>query len=453
MKKEALNATIVLFGGTGDLTKRKLVPALANLVHRGRITKRSTIIGVADKDMTDEQYKKFLCSGVQGKKEKAHIKKLNVRYVQGDFSNPDFIKNLLGLLRVCEIKGCNRVYYLATSFRFFPNIIKALKRYGLHRQKSGFTRVLFEKPFGNSLKSSVSLDREIHKVFSEGDVYRLDHYLAKETVQNINILKFTNPLFYSTLSREFVESIEIVVDEKIGVGNRIQYYNEAGAVKDMFQSHLLEVLALLLMEKPKKLNAEGIDLEKMRVLKKIQVLHPNHHLLGQYSSYKKELASAKLKDKKTETFAKISLNCGTKRWNGVKIKLRTGKKLRNKVGKILINFRNENKELMQSLGEAKENKLIINFYPFQSIDIFMNTRCQGEDGCIKSANFDFTPERKFSPNTPSEYSTLLEDALNGEKILFVREDVVRESWKITEKILRMKNKIKFIKYKDCTEPD
>ena len=246
--KVSIAATIVLFGGTGDLTLRKLVPALANLVHEGRIKESSTVIGVSRKDWTDLEYKEFLVKGVKSDQDKKYIRDLNVKHFKGDLSNPSSLDGLKKMLAFCEIDGCNRIYYLATSFKYFPGIIKELRKLGLDKQKSGFTRIMFEKPFGEDLKSAVELDSEVHKVFAEKEIYRVDHYLPKETVQNLNVLNFTNPIIYSTLNNKYVESIEIRVDEDLGVGERIGYYNDAGAIKDMIQSHLLQILSLLLMD-------------------------------------------------------------------------------------------------------------------------------------------------------------------------------------------------------------
>ena len=315
---EKKGVTFVLFGGTGDLTRRKLVPAFAKLVYEGKISPDSTIIGISRRDWRDSDYKKFLIEIEKDKKEKSHITHLNIKFLNADFSREGELKKLKEIIEFSEGKKCDRVFYLATSFKFFPVIVKELKKLGLDKNSRGFARIIFEKPFGNDLQSSEALDKEIHKIFLEDYVYRIDHYLAKETVQNLNVLKFTNPLLYGSFGNRAIESIEIIVDEDLGVGNRITYYDSAGALKDMVQSHLLQVLALLLMERPDSLAPDHIHDKKVIVLKNLEVLPAKEHLLGQYKSYVKELEEAGMKKSKTETFARIALNCKMERWDGVK---------------------------------------------------------------------------------------------------------------------------------------
>ena len=408
MQKQEIS--FVLFGGTGDLTKRKLVPAFARLIHEGRIRDDSTIIGISRKKMSDQEYKKFLIGSVKEDKDKEYIRKLDIRFFSGDFTKSG-LSGLKQLIEKSEKPGCNRIYYLSTSFRFFPDIVKELKSQNLHKKDKVFTRMVFEKPFGDDLSSSEELDKEIHKVFSEEDVFRLDHYLAKETVMNLNVLKSTNTALYKTFSNKYIESIEIIIDEDLGVENRIEYYNDTGAIKDMFQSHLLQMLSLLLMELPHTLTADNIHDEKLKILKNLEILPASNHILGQYESYEKEAKASSLKLSKIETFAKIELNCKIPKWDGVKLILRTGKKLKNKIGKIKINFK------------TNSNNVIIDIY------------------------------KKQEPNTPNEYATLLSEIIKGDKTLFTRSDEVAESWKIVEKIEKIRDKIKFIKYKDNSDPE
>jgi len=445
MKEEVV--TFVLFGGTGDLTRRKLVPAFGQLVHDGKISRNSTIIGISRKKLLDEEYKKSLIDSVSDKDKKRHVKILRIKALSADFAEKGGLDELKTEMDKCEIGGkCNRIYYLATSFKFFPNIVRELRRYGLDKQKSGFTRVVFEKPFGEDLKSAVKLDKGIHEVFSEGDVFRIDHYLAKETVKNLNILKFTNPILYSTFNNKFVDSIEITVDEAIGVGNRVEYYDDAGAIKDMIQNHLLQVLSLILMERPLKLESKRIHNEKVKILKNIEVLGAGHHLLGQYKSYE-------MKDSRTETFARIVLNCKTKQWDGVKLVLRTGKRLKRKYGQIRINFKAIPEDFINDLEGVRDNKIVIDIYPRQDVTIWMNTRNPLVYGKTESAKFEFCRECEFGPNTSDEYATLLEEVIKGDKTLFTRSDEVKESWRIVDKIEKMKKRIKFVRYRDGGDPE
>lgn len=443
--------TFVLFGGTGDLTRRKLVPAFANLVYEGKLDDDSVLIGVGRRDFSDESYKDFLISGISNDDEKKHIKKLRIKYLRGDFSKKDGLKGLQPLVSVCEPgKKCSRVYYLATSFEFFENIVNELERYGLDDKSGGFTRVVFEKPFGTDLKSSIELDKEIHRVFEEEEVYRIDHYLAKETVQNLSVLKFSNPILESTLNNKYVELIEIVAKESVGVGNRLEYYNEAGTVKDMMQSHLLQMLSLLLMEMPSELSADAIHDAKVKVLKKIQIADAKEHLLGQYKSYLDELKEKGLVDKKTETFASVVLNCANERWNGVKIVLKSGKKMAKKFGQIKVRFKQP--ELKGWKG-SMVNELVIGVYPKQDVDIKLNTIDLNCTNCVVPVNFEFSHDKKFGPNTINEYAVLLGEVMAGNKTLFAREDEVKESWRIVEDFLKIRDRVRFVRYDDCTDPE
>ena len=440
--------TFILFGGTGDLVKRKLVPAFSQLVHNNVIGKNSAIIGISRKPLTDSQYKEFLSNSLNGE-EKNHIKNLNIQYFKGDFENSG-LYGLKELIEKSEMEASDRIFYLSTSFRFFPGIVKELKLQGLHKKTN---RIVFEKPFGNDLKSSELLDSEIHSVFNEKEVYRIDHYLAKGTVQNLNVLKFTNPILYSGFGNRSIEEISLTIDESLGVESRLEFYNEAGAIKDMIQSHLLQVLSLILMERPESFEPDKIHDAKVKVLKNLKVSSSKENLIGQYDSYSKELKSLGLQNKNTETFAKIILDCKMERWKGVKLILRTGKKLEKKFGFIKIKFKTPHEKFLKGFSGAKDNEIIIGIYPAQDVTIWMNTRTPEQNNEVKPVKFEFCQECEFGPNTTYEYAVLLEEIIKGDKTLFTRSDEVKESWKIAEQIEKMRNKIRFVKYRDGSNPE
>jgi glucose-6-phosphate 1-dehydrogenase len=325
--------SFILFGGTGDLTKKKISEAFVHLIKEKEIDKDSFLIGVSRKDLSDSEYKQFLVDSIRDKEDKKSLGKLNVKYAQGDFTKEGGLDKLKEVLSKNEKKGSDRIYYFSTSFKFFPAISKELHKLHLDKNPHGTIKVVFEKPFGKDLESFEELNKGIKKFFSEKQVFRVDHYLGKKTVQNLNVLKFSNPIINSSLKGKNIESIEIIVDEDLGVGNRIEYYNESGAINDMIQNHILQVLSLVLMKKPSKFNSEKISSEKIKILKSLKILPPENHLLGQYKSYKEEIKKSNLQDKNTETFAKIILESKSKRWKGVKLILRTGKKLEKKRGK------------------------------------------------------------------------------------------------------------------------
>lgn len=451
MKKKSVS--FILFGGTGDLTKKKLAPAFAQLVHDKEVASNSSLVGIARKKFTDEEYKNFLMKSVPDKKERKHISEFDVGYVSGDFDSDELYASLKKELKEKEPKqGCGRIIYFATGFEFFSKIISKLKKHGLHKNKKYFTRVVFEKPFGKGYLSALSLDKKIHSVFPEKNVFRIDHYLAKGMVQNINVLKYLNPIIYGTLSNKYISSIEVIADEDFGVGKRIEYYDSAGAVRDMIQNHLLQILGRILMEKPKTFNYEDYHREKIKVLKNLEVMPAKNHLFGQYKDYGKELERKGLSRSKTETFARVELNCKTKRWDGVKLILRTGKNLKEKKGMAIINYKSESKA--QNKWNCFEgNKIVLDLFPKQDITIVMNTRDPRKEGVARPVSFEFCNDCEFGPNSVDAYSVLLREVIEGDKYLFAKNDTVLESWKVVEKIERLREKIKFVKYSKGLDPE
>ncbi|MDO8563847.1 MAG: hypothetical protein Q7R87_02475 [Nanoarchaeota archaeon] len=395
--------SFVLFGGTGDLVKRKLAPAFADLLARKVISKRSKIVGVGRKPFSDKEYKQLFIDSVEGNLKK-EIQSLDVNYVSADFSNPGEVGKIGESLKHCDISGCNRVYYLSTGFKFFPSIVEGLKRYGLDKEKKGFTRIVFEKPFGSGLKNSNELDKAIHNVFKEENVFRIDHYLAKEAVKELVSLKLNDKKFRDSLNAENVSEIEVRSDEDLGVGERLEYYNESGALKDMVQNHLLQLLSIVLADFK---NNEEIHNKKVEALSKLKVVNSKENLLGQYNSYAKEINVKMLKDVKRETFVNIILECKNEKWKGVKLILRTGKMLGKKESYIKIKFK-----------DGKEK--IFSIFP-------------GKKGL-------------------DEYSFLLENAVNGGKDYFASDEEVKECWRIVEDIEKLKDKIRFVKYEDGKSP-
>lgn len=395
--------SFVLFGGAGDLVKRKLAPAFADLIARKVLSKRSKIVGVGRKNMSDDEYKKILVDSVSNEL-RNEIESLDVNYVSADFSNPGEVGKIGESLKHCDITGCNRIYYLSTGFKFFPSIVQGLKKYGLEKEKKGFTRIVFEKPFGSGLKNSNELDKEIHRVFDEKDVFRIDHYLAKEAVKELIELKLKDKKFRDSLNGNTVSEIDIVSDEDLGVGERLEYYNESGALKDMVQNHLLQLLSITLAIFE---NNEEIHNKKVEVLKKIRVVNSKDNLLGQYFSYCKELNKKELRDVRRETFVNIVLECNDSNWKGVKLVLRTGKMLGKKESYIKIKFKD---------GSEK----IFSIYPNK----------KGID----------------------EYSFLIENAVKGDKEYFASDNEVRECWRIVEDIEKIKDKIRFVRYEDGKMP-
>lgn len=402
MKEKVVS--FVLFGGTGDLVKRKLAFAFGDLLKRKVISKKSKIIGVGRKERSNEEYKQLLVNSIE-ESVKNEIKGLDISYISADFSTPDEIGKIRDSLKNGNEED-NKIYYLATGFKYFPSIVAGLKKYGLDKEEKGFTRIIFEKPFGSGLKNSNELDKEIHRVFKEDNIFRIDHYLAKEAVKELVNMKLNDKIFKVVLSNKYVSEIEVRSDENLGVGERLEYYNDSGALKDMVQNHLLQVLSLVLM---KDVNVNNIHEKKVEMLSKLKVVNSKENLLGQYASYTKELHKKMLTDSKRETFARIILECNDENWKGVKIVLRTGKMLDKKEAYVKIKFK---------------------------------------DGNVKL--FSIFPEKNKGTD---EYSFLIEEALDNKKSYFASDEEIKECWKVIEQIEKIRNKIKFVKYSSNKDVD
>jgi glucose-6-phosphate 1-dehydrogenase len=465
----AESVILTIFGGTGDLAKRKLVEAFASLVRDDIVSKDSTLIGIGRTEFTDETYKKFLLEG-KDKKTKDEIDKVKIKYFIGDVSNPSTLVGLKGLIESVENDICctHRLFYLSTSFLLFPKITQFLKSQNLHisgknvstnltantnNKITNFqTKVIFEKPFGYDLKSNDSFEKEMQSVFGENQIYRIDHYLGKETVMNITTLKFENPVIDAMLRKEHVKKIEIIVDEDLAVGKRVSYYNEFGAIKDMIQSHLLQVLSLILMERPITMTPEGIHAEKIKMLQQIKLNPLENNLLGQYKSYSEEIKKYKVdmtdKTSNTETFAKLHFNCSHERWNGTDIILRTGKMLPKKFGKIVVTFKSNT--LSGNNSNNNKNTLTINIQPIQDVDFNLNII---KDDKLQNVVMNFCHACRFGPNSSDGYEKMIHEIILGNHTLFANSKEIQESWRIVEEIEKVKSKINFVVYDDYQDPE
>ncbi|MBM3232606.1 hypothetical protein FJZ18_00360 [Candidatus Pacearchaeota archaeon] len=412
----------VVFGGTGDLMRRKLAPAISKLSEKNLIGKDSILIGVSRKKLSNEEYKEYINSGASG------LNSLKVIYESGDASKADGLDNLMERLK--NFKDKEKIFYLATSFKLFPSILGRLKKEGFDDN----SKIVFEKPFGNDLKSSDLLNDDIKAYFPEEKTFRIDHYLAKETVLNLTTLKFSNPVIHDLMNNNYVDKIEIIAHEDLGVKDRIEYYNDSGAIKDMIQSHLLQILALLLAEKQ-----GNIHEEKRNILSDINIMDSPLNIIGQYKSYADELRAKEIPHSKTETFAQIALECKNSTWGGVPLIVSTGKKLKSKYGQIKISFKSEK--------GIPSNMLIVDIYPKQDIAMILNSRMPGSD-MFKPVRLEFCRECEFGPNSPDEYSVLLNEIIKGENLLFPKYEEVRESWRIVEDIESLRKGMNLVIYDD-----
>jgi glucose-6-phosphate 1-dehydrogenase len=417
------DATFILLGATGDLTKRKLIPAIYYLLKNKKIKKFSMIGAAITKTTIDKILKdseKFIPkinrTVWKDLKKNSHYFKLDF-YKKDDFT--ELKKYIYEVEKKRRLSG-NRIFYLATMPEHFTAITKHLASEKLTKQNS---RVVYEKPFGDDLKSAKAINKKITKLFDESRIYRIDHYLWDELISNIVLIRFTNIFFQPIWNKKYVESVKIFLNESIDVGKRFLFYERYGAIKDVVQNHMLQMLALVAMEEPKRLVGDCIRKEKAKVLKKTK---PTDVVLGKYSGYKG----------KAETFAALKLFVNNRRWRGVPFFLQTGKGMSAKDTRIEINFKKTGclKDQCPFVG----NKLSIKIYPREGLFLGINTKKIGPTYEVVPSKMDFCHPCQFGPNSPKAYEVLLEDVFVGDQTSFVSFNEIKYSWKFIERIKKPK---------------
>ena len=436
--------TMVIFGASGDLTSRKLIPALYRLFQRKRLPPDTRILGVARSGFTDDEWRKQLRTTTE-----KYLKGFDpqvwdefaqyVHYLPADInSGEDFHK--LGA-RCSEIelnKPTARVYYLATMPQLYEAAIAQLGAAGLAKGDNGERRIVVEKPIGTDLKTAQQLNSCLARVFNEDQVYRIDHYLGKETVQNILVLRFGNTIFEPLWNRNFIDHVQITVAEEVTVGRRGDYYDGSGVLRDMFQNHLLQLMMVTAMEGPVRFNAQFVRDEKVKVLQAVRPLRGGEFaacgVRGQYEGYLKEQGVQP--DSQTETFAALKLNIDNWRWKGVPFYLRSGKAMGCRTTQIVIQFREPPHLLFGEGGRCRPqaNRLVIQIQPAEGLQLYFETKVPDEEMKLKLSQLDF----RFSAATgemPDSYQRLLQDALLGDASLFARSDEVELAWRIIDPII------------------
>lgn len=437
-------ASIVIFGASGDLTQRKLVPALHSLACENRLSSGCRMIGVARSSLSNEAFRERLYKGVEAyARLKPGICELwpNVEarfsYVAGSYDDPGTYRRLSERLDQLDADAgtkSNRLFYLATPPTLYPLIIQQLGRAGLNHSDPGWTRIIIEKPFGHDLESAHRLNQQVHAVFEEGQVYRIDHYLGKETVQNIMTLRFANAIFEPLWNRNYVDHVQITVAESVGVGHRAGYYDKAGVLRDMFQNHLLQLLTLTAMEPPALFEADALRDEKVKVLRAVRAGERN--VRGQYDGYHAEKGLAP--DSQTPTYAALQLFVDNWRWQGVPFYLRSGKRMAAKTTEIAVQFKDVPHLMFPVSSGATITPNILSFclQPDEGIHLRFEAKEPGTGMRTRSVDMEFHYAEDFGAGVlPEAYERLLLDAIQGDASLFARADEIELAWDLIDPIL------------------
>ena len=436
--------SVVIFGASGDLTCRKLVPALHTLSCEGLLADETRIIGVARSDLETEDWLNSLEEGVQSYArlnpafcERWPSFRKRMSYHRGSYDDSVTYTQLASLLQEQdEYSGTsgNRLFYLAVPPQLYPVIVEQLGRAGLNRS-TGWVRIVIEKPFGYDLASSTELDEQVHAVFEEEQVLRIDHYLGKETVQNLLMFRFGNAIFEPLWNRNYVDHVQITMSETVGVGHRAGYYDRAGVVRDMLQNHLLQLLTLTAMEPPAAFDARSLRDEKVKVLKAICANPPREGVWGQYRGYLNEPDVAV--GSKTPTYIALKVMVDNWRWQGVPFYVRSGKNLAYKTTEITLQFKQPPHLLFPNVGSLAPNRLVLYIQPNEGVHLSFGTKQPGFGMHPQTVNMMYHYGQTYGEQAlPDAYERLLLDAMQGDASLFARSDEIQQAWTIVEPLLQ-----------------
>jgi glucose-6-phosphate 1-dehydrogenase len=451
--------SLVIFGATGDLAKRKLLPAIYNLAHEGALPERFNLVGTARSAMSDEQFRELAARAIREFSRRPPDDQVLERlleaaaYVPGAVDQDALYGSLQGVLADYEEEAgrrLNRTFYLATAPRFFPVIVRQLGNHGLQHHEDAEVRIVIEKPFGTSLAEAEALNRELLSVFEERQVFRIDHYLGKETVQNLLAFRFANGMFEPWWNRNYIDHVQITAAEDVGVALRAEYYDTVGALRDLIQNHLLQLLCHVAMEPPIDFTADEVRNEKVKVLRGVPTPSPEDvpkiAVRAQYGpgtaggepvpGYLEEAGVPP--GSNTETYAALRLEIDSWRWAGVPFYLRTGKRLARKVTEIAVMLKP-----VPHLGFSQDgsigvrpNQLILTIQPNEGVSLSLAAKIPGTRMRIRPVNMEFLYGTSFLSQSPEAYERLILDVMRGDATLFTRNDEVEEQWRICDPIVQ-----------------
>jgi glucose-6-phosphate 1-dehydrogenase len=450
--------TLVIFGATGDLARRKLLPALYNLAHEGALPERFHLVGVSRKEKEHDDYRAECEQAIRRFSRRAPDESVlgrlleTVKYVPGTFDDPEVYAELGAVLDGFEQDAgepLNRAFYLSTAPSFFPVIIEALGASKLNEHERAQVRLIVEKPFGTTLQEARELNRRVLAIFDEAQVFRIDHYLGKETVQNMMAFRFANGMFEPLWNRNYIESVQITASEELGIGSRADYYDSSGALRDLIQNHMLQLLCHVAMEPPVSFTAEEVRNEKVKVLQAVPQPSPadvgQMAVRAQYGpghaggedvpGYLQE--DGVPEGSITETYAALRLEVDNWRWAGVPFYLRTGKRLARKVTEIAVTLKPVPHLAFSQDGSlgVQPNQLVLTLQPNEGVSLRLGAKIPGTRMIIRPVNMEFLYGTAFLSQSPEAYERLITDAMRGDATLFTRNDEVEAQWRICDPIV------------------